>query len=69
MGKNYDFLPANWVQTGVLKMICAVIYDVCVMLEKAIADSHPGNENEYATNAYLAHFPSGSSLKQAQHFT
>jgi hypothetical protein len=39
--KNYEFMPANWVNSGMMKSLCAVVYDACLALEKLLADTNP----------------------------
>lgn len=39
--KNYEFFPANFINSGMMKSLCAVVYDACLALEKLVADSNP----------------------------
>lgn len=28
---SYEFYPANWANSGTFKMLCALVYDVCLL--------------------------------------
>lgn len=66
--KNYEVFPANWLNSGFMKSLCALLFDVCVLGQKLFADMSTEANDQTATQVYFGHFPSGSSLKQLQHF-
>lgn len=39
--KNFEIFPSNWVNSGLGKALCTIIYDACVAMEKLIADMNP----------------------------
>ena len=69
MFHNYEFYPATWVNSGMFKTICAIAYDLCQIAESFLADSDPDINSPIASKVFFGHFPSGSSLKEAEHFT
>lgn len=66
---SYEFEPANWANSGTFKVLCGLLYDICMISMSIIADNDPTLNNADAAKVYFAHYPSGSALKQAEHFT
>lgn len=66
---SHEYYPANWAVSGCFKIMCALAYDVCQLLENLVADTDSALNNPIASKVYFAHYPSGSSMKTAEHFS
>jgi len=64
----YDFYPATWLNSNFVKILCTTIHDLCNVLAMITSDQNPQLNNETASKVYFSHFPSGSSLKEVDHF-
>ena len=64
----YDIYPNDWLNSNVAKTVCTVAHDVCKLLDMFMADANPNLNNETASKAFFAHFPSGASTKTLEHF-
>ena len=67
--KVYEISPANFLNQIVSKTLCVVVPEICKLAEYLVADTNPELNDDVATKVYFAHYPSGSSLKQLEHFT
>ena len=67
--KAFDIFPADWFNSNLLKNLCFISNDICKQIVKVAADSDPDINDVTATKVFFGHFPSGSSLKCAEHFT
>lgn len=64
----YEIYPANWLNTGMFKTLCVLLPDICKFGEAMFSDKNPDLNSVDASKVYLSHYPSGSSLKELEHF-
>jgi hypothetical protein len=65
----YEIYPANWINSNFFKQLCGALVDICKMMDLILADANPDLNDGVAIQNYVAHYPSGSSLKQMEHIT
>jgi lysosomal acid lipase/cholesteryl ester hydrolase len=65
----YEFFPANYLDTGAMKLLCGVIPALCRFGVYLVADEDTSLDNADRLNVYLGHFPAGSSLKCLNHYS
>lgn len=64
----YEVYPANWFNSGLFKTVCVLLPDICKFGDQMMADKNPELNSVDATKVYFSHYPSGSSLKEVEHF-
>ena len=65
----YEISPSNMINKVFYTTVCLVAPDICKVAEYLMADTNPELNSQVSTQVYFAHYPSGSSLKQLEHFT
>lgn len=65
----YDIFPANWLTTGVFRLICGTIPAICEFGVNIIADENTALDKADRLQTYMGHFPSGTSLRTLIHFS
>jgi lysosomal acid lipase/cholesteryl ester hydrolase len=64
----YEFFPANWIDTGAMRLLCGTIPALCQFGVYLVADEDTSLDNSDRLNVYLGHFPSGTSLRCLNHY-
>ena len=64
----YEFFPANWLDTGAMRILCGTIPALCEFGDYLIADEDITLDDEGRLQVYLGHFPSGTSLRTLAHY-
>lgn len=64
----YDMFPANWLDTGAMRLICGVIPPLCDFGAYLICDEDVNLDDKDRLDDYMGHFPSGTSLKCLDHY-
>jgi len=65
----YEISQANIISSGFIRTGCLLVPDACKLMEFMLADSNPDINSVIAVQTYFGHYPSGSSLKELEHFT
>jgi hypothetical protein len=65
----YEISRTNIISSGFIRTGCLLIPDACKLMEFMLADSNPELNSVVAVQTYFAHYPTGSSLKELEHFT
>lgn len=58
----YEFFPANWIDTGAMRLICGTIPALCRFGAFLIVDEDTSEDDSDRLDVYLGHFPSGTSF-------
>ena len=58
-----EFSPQTWLQTTVGKIVCATFDSICSNLLASFSDANAERDNMGRADVFIAHFPSGTSLK------
>ncbi|CDW83495.1 ab-hydrolase associated lipase region family protein [Stylonychia lemnae] len=64
----YDLFPANYLQTGSMRIFCDVLPKMCELFLYLGSDSDITVEDPERLQVYLGHFPSGTSLRTVNHY-
>ena len=64
-----DMLPRNYIQSQTFGFICDVLPEICTSAMYFISDSEGCLNNQEKMQVFIAHYPSGSSLKSFKHFS
>jgi hypothetical protein len=65
----YDMFPANWFDTGAMKLICGNIPQLCEFGVYLTTDEDIDLDDKTRLNDYVAgHFPAGTSLNCLVHY-
>jgi len=65
----YDMFPANWLDTGAMKLICGVLPPLCEFGVYILCDEDTDLDDSTRLNDYVGgHFPAGTSLKCLVHY-
>lgn len=64
----YEVYPSNWMNSAFFTQVCTNVLDICLFGQKLVADTNPELNSDVATKVYFAHYPSGSSLREFDHF-
>jgi len=64
----FEIYPANFINSNLFKTVCLVAHDICKFGDSLMADQNPDLNDEVAAKVYFGHYPSGSSLKDLDHF-
>jgi hypothetical protein len=59
----YELNPSNWASQGFYKYVCQVLPQLCEYMDVMMADKDPKLNDPVGLLVYLAHFPSGMSLR------
>eukprot|EP00824_Muranothrix_gubernata_P005635 TRINITY_DN1733_c0_g1_i2.p1 TRINITY_DN1733_c0_g1~~TRINITY_DN1733_c0_g1_i2.p1 ORF type:complete len:358 (+),score=34.33 TRINITY_DN1733_c0_g1_i2:168-1241(+) len=63
----HELFPRNFMESEAQKYICKIIPFLCKITLSLISDSDPSLDNEEQLDVLGAHFPSGTSTKDALH--
>lgn len=64
----YDLFPANWFDTGAMRLLCGIIPELCDFGAYLICDEDVDLDDKDRLDDYMGHFPSGTSLKCLEHY-
>mgnify|MGYP001806788458 CR=1 FL=1 len=64
----YEFFPANWFDTGAMRLLCGTIPALCELGDFLVADEDISLDDEKRLQVYMGHFPSGTSLRCIDHY-
>lgn len=64
----YEFFPANWIDTGAMRLLCGTIPALCKFGTYLIVDEDTTLDDTGRLDVYLGHFPSGTSLNCLMHY-
>ncbi len=61
--------PADWLDTGAMRLVCWSIPAICEFGDYLIADKKPSLNDEDRSVVYFGHYPSGTSLRSMVHYS
>jgi len=64
----YEMFPANWLDTGAMRLMCGVIPQLCDFGAYLICDEDADLDDKDRLDDYMGHFPAGTSLRCLDHY-